>query len=238
MADAKVLVLVLHAESGAYAAMGAAQKRLWMADGPLECIQYVGGGHGAPVLEDAHTLRIDAREGDKWKVGPKTVDAFRWAAENREFDFVFRTNTSSYVDQQMLLAHAQTLPRLRHCSGRIDARYGDFASGSGYTLSRDLAESLVASGFMLDDAPDDVSLSRWLAKNAGVKAVDAPRIDLQLPAQLAEWRAAGSPASFHYRCRSLRTPRPAWELGCFDEINRTIKSGKAAQLSGFKQVIA
>lgn len=222
MEDAKVLVLVLHAESGAYAAMGAAQKRLWMADGPLECIHYVGGGRGAPVLEDAHTLRIEASEGDKWKVGPKTVDAFRWAVENREFDFVFRTNTSSYVDQRMLLAHANSLKREYHYSGFVDRRYGDFASGSGYFISADLVDKLVSDGDRLDSAPDDVALSAWLGKTLGVKAETQQRVDLQLQSQLDAWRAAGRQRCFHYRCRSLKAPRPRWELGCFEEIHASL----------------
>lgn len=238
MQPPKILVLVLHVDAGRYRQMGDAQRRLWMEAGPLECIHYAGGGCGPPTLEHPHMLRIDASEGNKWDVGPKTVAALAWALDNRDFDFVFRTNSSSYVDQDRLITHAASLPR-EHCySGRIDPRYGDFASGSGYAISRDLVAALVQSGCKLDDAPDDVALARWLWLHTGVKPIDAPRIDLQLPRQLVEWRAAGRPANFHYRCRSLAIRRPFWELSCFDEIRRSLEPGGHVPLGNFSQVIA
>lgn len=59
---------------------------------------------------------------------------------NMDWDFIFRTNASSYIDKRRLLNYCQTLP-IKGCYCGIDG--GRFASGSGCFISRDLVECLI-----------------------------------------------------------------------------------------------
>ena len=56
---------------------------------------------------------------------------------NEDWDFIFRTNTSSYVDKQKLFDFANTM-MTEKCYCGIDG--GGFASGCGVLISRDVAK--------------------------------------------------------------------------------------------------
>ena len=57
----------------------------------------------------------------------------------RDWTYIFRTNSSSYVDKKMLCTFAETLPKTG-CYCGLDG--GGFASGSGMFLSRDVVDIL------------------------------------------------------------------------------------------------
>ena len=132
----KILFMVLHSEAEPWRAIGEAQLATWMPHMPDGCsaLHYVGGARRAHL--DGATLRLEASEGALARLGPKTLEAFAWAVANRDFDYVFRTNTSSYVDAQLLQEFMAAKPRERYYGGHVDERYGAFASGCGYAISR------------------------------------------------------------------------------------------------------
>ena len=55
---------------------------------------------------------------------------------NEEWDYIFRTNTSSYVSKNRLIEFSKNLPKEK-CYCGIDG--GGFASGAGFFLSKDCA---------------------------------------------------------------------------------------------------
>ena len=74
-----------------------------------------------------------------------------------DWDFIFRTNSSSYIDKQRLLDQAQTLPlnKAYQCIG---------CSGAGFFLSRDLVSDLCHDlvGHTHTHIPEDVVIWQTL----------------------------------------------------------------------------
>ena len=44
-------------------------------------------------------------------IGKKTLSAFDWVDKNLEYDFIFRTNTSSYVEVNNLVKYVENFPQ-------------------------------------------------------------------------------------------------------------------------------
>jgi hypothetical protein len=93
----KTLVLVLGATRPPFPALIRAQKRTWAArdlEG-VDVMFYFGGGSG--VERRGRELYIAAPD-DYWSIGKKTIACFEHVLGECDFDLVFRTNCSSYVD--------------------------------------------------------------------------------------------------------------------------------------------
>lgn len=94
-----------------------------------------------------------------------------------EFDYVLRTNLSSFYIFPRLLTFLQTCPtRNFYCSGG----HAHFASGSGFLMSPDVVEMLVAhKGELMNDTSgnDDVVIGNFLYQR-GVFVTHHPRIDI------------------------------------------------------------
>jgi hypothetical protein len=52
---------------------------------------------GSEVALHGRDLYVAAKD-DFWSIGHKTLATFEWAVAERDFDLIFRTNSSSYVD--------------------------------------------------------------------------------------------------------------------------------------------
>lgn len=123
-----------------------------------------------------------------------------------EYDFVFRPNLSSFLDVPLYLRELATRPREKLCWAVKGAHGGvPFPSGSGFTLSSDLARQLV------EDMPpfyvqDDVSVGKWLMKKRIPISV-APRYDFNRAALSFEHikdtvKKCRQSRTFHYRVRT------------------------------------
>jgi hypothetical protein len=201
----KILVLALGARAEPYPALMRAQRETW-ASAHVEDVEtlFYLGGHALTVQDGELLLPVSDELRD---VGRKTLAAFEWAVSNRDFDLVFRTNSSSYVDLINLRQYA-------HEHGRDCRFYGGFlglfdklpfASGSGYFLSRDLVELVLEYGgewrHDWDDA-DDAALADVLARR-GVTPEPAPRVDYRSPKD-ARWVDT---SQYHFRCRTWTRER-------------------------------
>ncbi len=95
-------------------------------------------------------------------VGHKTLACFDYALSTYAPTVVFRTNCSSYVDLPNLSAFVRDRVRAKQFyGGKTSLHEGiRFASGSGYFLSRDLVELVLAQRDAWDHSlPDDVALA-------------------------------------------------------------------------------
>jgi hypothetical protein len=193
----RVLVLVLAARIPPYPALVRVIERTWASTSVpgIETLVYIGG----PSSElRGRTLAVPVPD-DLAHVGQKTIACFAYALEQRQFDLVFRTNCSSYVDLPNLSTFVGTraVPR-RFYGGKVGVPDGiRFASGSGYFLSRDLVELAVEHPDEWNDSPDDVALASLLARH-GVEPVEIPRQDLVTFADLARLDLS----NFHFRCKA------------------------------------
>ena len=138
-------------------------------------------------------------------IGLKTVRTFEAILKLLEFDYVYRTNISSYVDLNGLSSFVGKLddPDLEFFGGAIGTHNGyKFASGSGYLIGRNLVEKAVESKAAWDHSLiDDVALSKLLFEWHGVEPVGISRIDLN-SILITEGLDVDSSTNFHYRCKT------------------------------------
>ena len=194
----KVLVLVLGCRADPYPALVETIKRTWASvkAEDVDVLFYYGG---TELVDAGRDLFLPAPD-DLPHVGEKTIAALAYVLANRDFDLVFRTNCSSYVDlpnlRDFALAHGREHD---FYSGLLGVHQGiTFASGSGFFLSRDLAEVVVAQRSAWDHSlVDDVALGALLAHH-GVRPEPAPRRDYRSAAEVTDVDTS----QFHFRCRS------------------------------------
>ena len=98
----------------------------------------------------------------------------------KEFDYVLRTNLSSFYVFPRLLKFMETLPQKR-CYCAVKARASDipFGAGAGFILSPDMVELLVQNKNRLlnsDWHADDVVIGDFFFKN-GIDIIPSARLD-------------------------------------------------------------
>lgn len=79
-------------------------------------------------------------------MGAKTIEAFEWALNNKQFDYLARPNASCYVRKKQLLDFCQNLPSEKLFLGlKVQSVYNiDYLWGGGQCiLSRDVVELMV-----------------------------------------------------------------------------------------------
>lgn len=119
--------------------------------------------------------------------------ALDWLYDSNDpgYDFIFRTNASSYIDKRRLKEYVSTLPKTGTYNGKLG---GDFASGCGFTISVDMV-NILRKIPQIPEESEDVAIGKLLAQH-GVFPTDAPRYQY--------WPNNGRtiPKVFHYRCKS------------------------------------
>lgn len=146
-------------------------------------------------------LEVDI-PGIQGNIGAKTIGAFRHVLRDRAFDYIFRTNTSSYVCLPQLRNFVQTIPAMKYYGGVVGQTLGlPFVSGAGILLSRDLVETATRDSDWDWDLMDDQALASCMAR-AGVSPQNVERIEVSTQEQVAlippsQWRNR-----FHVRCKS------------------------------------
>lgn len=133
----------------------------------------------------------------------KTLLAFEAILQNHPFDYILRTNLSSFFIFPKLLEFLQTAPQTNYYSYGSPVRL-TFGSGAGFILSPDLVKLLVThKHHLLNDtsAPDDVVISKFLAAHH-MYPKQFYRVDLttlqDLPKQL---KLAPRKHLFHFRIK-------------------------------------
>ena len=138
----------------------------------------------------------------------------------KEFDYVLRTNLSSFYVFPRLLNFVKTLPKYRcYCGVQLylpETHLGliNFVSGAGILLSRDLAQMLINEKdkiFKINkDLPDDVLIG-YFFQNAHIASRPAQRTDFPT---FIDWaiRKNQIPAnSFHFRAKNNYNQRSSEE---------------------------
>jgi hypothetical protein len=170
----------------------------------LRCLllRRIGVGYSLRTRERGD--RIQVRVPDIYgTIGAKTVGALRHVLSAHRFDYLYRTNTSSYVHLPLLHHFVQSVPATGYYAGSLVHTQGlTCASGSGFLLSRDLVEFAARDARWDWDLVDDLALGRSMAR-AGVAPQALPRIDVSTPDQVSHVASALWRNCFHVRCKSV-----------------------------------
>ncbi|MDQ0689851.1 hypothetical protein [Arthrobacter sp. W4I7] len=150
-------------------------------------------------------------EGDKVYTGvpetylntnAKNIAGLRHLLATQEFDYVFRTNSSSYVNLAMLDEYVQDLPEVDYYAGFIGESGGTrFASGTCTLMSRDVVETAATDRSWEFGLIDDVAMGRAMAR-AAVEVQPLRRVDVLTPEDLSALTAEDLRDTFVVRCKS------------------------------------
>ena len=154
------------------------------------------------LTSDTLTLRGTERYGT---ILGKTIEALEYFLARRSYDYIVRTNLSSVWDFKNLLRYLETLPRTRVYRGQcgVNPETGlEFASGSGFVLSPDVARTLVANQriALSLSAFDDVAVAKALLAS-GLRPESQARVDFISLAHYEAHHDKIPPESFHYRVK-------------------------------------
>jgi hypothetical protein len=123
---------------------------------------------------------------------------------DREWDYIFRTSASSYIDKELLLQKAESLPKEK-CYCGIQCCGGSVASGCGFFMSRDVVDILrhkipsEMHNAPYGVHPDDVLVGKILEANDIWLTEGADRYDYYHTDQPLR-------KTYHYRCKKDDVP--------------------------------
>lgn len=153
------------------------------------------------ILNDLYVPSSD----DSLSMGYKTLDAFEWMLKNSEFEYLFRTNTSSYFSLQNLnefiiknlinseFVYSGLIQETKDFENNLVV----FASGSGYILNRKTVQLIVENKELWNhDYWDDVSLALIL-KKFNIE----PQIGKRFDIRGNPFRQNIDVSNYHFRCR-------------------------------------
>jgi len=143
--------------------------------------------------KDTNTIYIKDTESLIPGIYNKTVASIDDCLRTIDFDFIYRTNLSSFLDLNRL--YEFFLSNKIDYGGYIGNHEGIlFASGSGFILSREACKYLV-SNTMESELLDDVIIAKILSPKYSPQFI--PRKDIQTISELMN-----PSESFHYRCKT------------------------------------
>ena len=147
----KILILVLCSRNYLSYISSKAQKQVWSkVSEDFDIIHYVGSLD--PSLRDLNYIKENSNEyltiqtGDEYpNIAKKTLLAFEQAALNYDFDYIFRTNTSSYINFNNLKGFiSNNFEKLDYCGVTSIVQEGDkIASGAGFFFKQRKCKSSI-----------------------------------------------------------------------------------------------
>jgi len=161
----KILIIVLSYDDngGIYSKFYESQKNTWDSI-DVEGVNtfYLFGNHDKNEIVDDKIL-TEVVDYDTSSCGYKTIKSFE-LTKHLEYDYIFRTNSSSYIDKQLLVEYVDDKPLNNYYSGVIgDYRGLNFASGSGYFLSKNLVDLVIEKSNLWNHVLiDDVAIADLL----------------------------------------------------------------------------
>lgn len=138
-------------------------------------------------------------------IGLKTLLAFEELLNSFEFDYLVRTNSSSYVDVIRLEKYLRDAPRSCFFAGVKGNFFGeDFSSGASYILSRDVVLQVATtfSSSWQHHVIDDVAISRLIVENSIAIPAYFDRATVDSLTSLADLGLLVDRDVFHYRCKT------------------------------------
>ena len=196
----KILILVLSCLDEPFDDVMRTQQETWDSihvDG-VNTLYYYGGGSGIKVIND----NIREFGGDVVEDYDMMHRKFSLALNeviSEDWDYIFRTNTSSYVDKTRLFDCAKKLPTEKcYCGINVD---NNFASGSGFFITRDCVNILLEE---IEDHRipfEDVYIGQILSKHGISITPGATRYDIYANSN----NDINDKSFYHFRCKKGQT---------------------------------
>jgi hypothetical protein len=191
----KLIILVLsYNDNGIYTDFYKSQKETWDSINISNTsTYYYFGNHESNEICD-HKILTNVSESLK-NCGHKLINSLE-LIKDLEFDFIFRTNSSSYVDKSILYDRLVNIKDINYYAG-INGYFDNikFASGSGFVMTKNLVNLILnnKSSFR-HDLIDDVAVGK-LVGDLGVPLYSAERFDINNNNHIAK-------NHYHYRIKT------------------------------------
>jgi hypothetical protein len=219
----QVVIVVLGAD-GKYAELIKTIRETWGKAGLCEVLYCYGYRAAGPRPEFNEVLEIDDNllcgcSENLDNIGIKNVLSLEHILNTRNPDYVFRCCCGSYIHQKGLLSFIMDKPKEKfYCGVKAHTQGTDFASGSGYFLSKDLIRFAVdhKEELMAAKEIDDVALGRFMSKYGFQVYPGARRIDIDGDDQLSRLDNVDLSSEYHYHFRH--------RTGVMREIHKRITS--------------
>jgi len=140
----KVLILVLSADFAPYDKMVQTSLETWdsIEQEGSETVYYFGKSNKSNTDRFVYFPIQESL----WSMGHKTIAALEWAINNKEFDYIARVHSSTYVDKKQLTKYCDQLPTENLFAGIATKSQNGFNflwGGGHYILSRDVVNKMV-----------------------------------------------------------------------------------------------
>ena len=196
----EILILLLSSHKYPSPRNEKAQSLTWVKDAEkrnIKVIHFIGGYEKRSY--DNPYLRLESGDSIE-EVGYKTLEAFEWSLENQKFDYIFRVNSSSYVDIDNLINFVNVIESDNLYTGNIiELKMLDlkFVSGSGIILNKNTIQKIVLNKDLWNHSViDDVALGQ-LCKQLEI-APTAGHFS-EVTKNVFSYKEIG--LSYHFRCK-------------------------------------
>lgn len=202
----KVLILVLCSRNYLSHISSKKQRKIWSKyNTNFQIFHFVGQPYQSEretdYIVNQHYEYLEIETNDNYEnIAKKTLLALEKVHSNHYFDYVFRTNTSSFINlrklQRFIMNNKESLD---YAGAVLKVEEGDtIASGAGFFLSRKNLEIILDNKEDFDDSlPDDVAIARLL-NDFKIKPKNLIRRDLKT---IPYPKDVFNSEHFHYRCR-------------------------------------
>ena len=201
----KILILVLSSNTYPSKRNKSIQKKTWAKNLPKN-IKVVFYSSGAENKYSDGELVVEASS-SSYDIGYKNFKAFEWVLKNFEFDYLYRTNTSSFLNLSNLEKHIQKIQNTRSdllYNGKIlnltksdSNKKIKFVSGSGILFSKKSIELLTKHQQSFNHNEwEDVAIG-LLGEELKIVPTEGSRFDIEGNI----FKQSTPLDEYHYRCR-------------------------------------
>ena len=226
----KVLILIISSAREPYNRLEEAIRRTWGSNKSEDIKIFYTYGDGESIQIKNDKIICDCPE-SLGNIGIKTIISFELLYNKFDFDYIFRTNLSSFIDTENMIKYLDDKPTTNYYAGHCGLNFSDehlikfgegtFASGSGYFLSRDIVKKIIDNKEKWDHSViDDVAIA-GLLKELSILPTNCPRIDITKASNTDILYQADN---YHFRCKT--SGDRSGDIEIFEKLNSLIKNKK------------
>jgi len=154
----KIIILVLSSNNNKYNRLNETLRKTCFSENNEDIEIFYYYGNSDKLYQENENIYCPVEETVN-NIGRKTISAFEWVLNNKSFDYIFRTNESSYIDLYNLKKFIEDKPRHNfYCANPIFVN-GLWVGAGVYFLSKDVVD--LVSKYKQNihhELPDDVAL--------------------------------------------------------------------------------
>ena len=166
-------------------------------------LRSIYGSLGAGVLHGSRG-RFRLNFPNSYYLTPQRVlVGMRHAVENFEFDYLFKTVSTNYIELDRLMTAVSKLPTNQVYAGKpLNLAGTEFVSGAGQLFSRDVVERIISQADSLRlDVFDDVAIARLISDFSIAPITPLRQVDVQQLQNPTEVSSEEYRDDFNFRCK-------------------------------------